>query len=213
MITIVGIRHTQNFEKQLKKLIYDSYPHAICVELDNFRYRYLKNQLSDDEIRTYFSSLPKIYKWLSLFKQKSQKGSGVDREWDAKTIFSIAGETKADVIPIDADQSSIYWEIEKNIPLSEKIRIFLSVMKEFLPHRNMESNEKDLKGKFSKNFPTLKRYLIDKRNEFMSQEIRKCFTKYESLMVVVGNAHVEGISRLIKDLKPKVVDVETLNKS
>jgi len=212
MITIVGIRHTENSNEQLKRLIGNRRPHAICVELDVFRYRLLKNQLSPDEIRTYFNDMPGIYRLISLFKQKSQKEHSVDREWDSKTVLDVASEVKAEVMPIDMDQSSIYWEIERNIRLLEKMRIFLSLIKEFFSYKKIETREKDIDEAFSKNFPTLKRCLIDRRDEFMSKEIKKHAAEYEKLMVVVGNAHLKGISCFIGDLNPEVIDVDMLNK-
>ena len=211
MITIVGISHTLNYSQKLEKVIYDQSPKAICIELDSFRYKFFTKQLSDSEIKTYFDKMPKIYHWLSLFKKKSQEEYKVDREWYIKTILNIADESEIDVIPIDIDKLSIYQEIEKNITLSEKIRIILSVIKELIFFKK-HTDKKNLEEFFSKDYPTLKQYLIDKRNKVMAQEISKNMDKYTSLVVVVGNAHITGIINFVKKSKIKIVDLETLAK-
>jgi len=212
MIILVGIKHTLLLEEQLKKLIHDRHPDAIAVELDVFRYRWLTNQSTKEEITTYFSDVPNIYKMISSFKRKSQKRSGVDREWASGIILRIAKEIKAEVIPIDVDQLNLYREIERNMSLAEKIRVFFSLFSEsFIPKKTMGEKEKD-EEVFSEKFPTLKKYIIDFRDDHISKEIQRHSKNYKNLMVVLGNAHLKGIYKNIKTLKPEIIDMDMLKK-
>ena len=73
----------------------------------------------------------------------------------------------------------------------------------------------ELREEFSKRYPTLKRYLIDERDIFMANRIIDVMRRYDKVVAVVGNAHIEGIERRIKaNLTEKdilvVIDVNSL---
>ena len=48
-------------------------------------------------------------------------------------------------------------------------------------------------------YPTLVRKLIDERNVHMAEQINKASETYHNIIVIVGDAHVEGISKLLKE--------------
>ncbi|MBO7205500.1 MAG: TraB/GumN family protein, partial [Candidatus Methanomethylophilaceae archaeon] len=54
-------------------------------------------------------------------------------------------------------------------------------------------------------YPTLVRKLIDERNELMARQIRSYSEKYDKIVVVCGDAHVEGISSHLPDLQIKKI--------
>jgi pheromone shutdown protein TraB len=210
MITIIGITHIENLKDQIGKILNSRHPQAICLELDEFRYKLLNNQLSDEEIKTYYDKAPRLYRVISWLKQKYQKEYKVDRAWDSKLVIKVAKEIQADIIPIDIDQIALYSEIEKNMTFSEKMRIFFSVLIESLSIKKNKEQDDKLETKFSKKYPTFKRFLIDKRDQYMSEKIRKNAVKYENIIIILGNAHIKGISVLIKELHPEIIDVNKL---
>ncbi|HEC81568.1 MAG TPA: hypothetical protein ENI42_03980, partial [Thermoplasmatales archaeon] len=177
MITVVGVKHTEALNKQLRRLILNVKPDVICVELDTFRCRLLRGEVSEEELRFYKGKLPCIYKVMSLFKYKSQVKSCVKREWDVETVLEAAEEINAEVIPIDMDQVLVYKKIEENIPLKEKVRLVLSLFRKLDFYE--EHGREEYKEEFSKNFPTLKRWLIDERDRFMAEKIKRLSQEYE----------------------------------
>ena len=48
-------------------------------------------------------------------------------------------------------------------------------------------------------YPTLVRKLIDERNQHMADQINKASEIYRNMVVIVGDAHVEGISKLLTE--------------
>jgi len=208
MIIIIGIDHTEKLENQLKKIIYDFKPNAACVELDEMSLKKITNQLTEEEIRSYFSSMPRIFKLLSSIKDKSQKASSVNRMWDTKFLYKIYKDLNFEIIPIDNDKKKMYWEIEENISFFERFRIFINVIKQLIfPVDKMEKTEG-----YEKRFPTLKKYLIDKRNEYMAEEIRKNAKVFKNMLILVGNNHLNGLKDLLVEEEIKIINLETLRK-
>jgi len=208
MIIIIGIDHTEKLENQLKKIIYDFKPNAACVELDEMSLKKITNQLTEEEIRSYFSSMPRIFKLLSSIKDKSQKASSVNRMWDTKFLYKIYKDLNFEIIPIDNDKKKMYWEIEENISFFERFRIFINVIKQLIfPVDKMEKTEG-----YEKRFPTLKKYLIDKRNEYMAEEIRKNAKVFKNMLILVGNNHLNGLKDLLVEEEIKIINLATLRK-
>jgi pheromone shutdown protein TraB len=93
----------------------------------------------------------------------------------------------------------------KQKPLKERVGMVLSsfgglfmtrkrVEKELKQFQENEERNMDTLGK---SFPTVKRVLIDERNEHMARNILKAEGLYGSVLAVIGDGHVEGIRRII----------------
>ena len=63
--------------------------------------------------------------------------------------------------------------------------------------------EEEMLADMRRKYPTLVRKLIDERNEHMAKQILEYSEKYDNIVVVCGDAHVEGISKLLegKDIR------------
>lgn len=210
MITLIGVKHTEKKEEQLKKIIYKIKPEIVCVELDEFRYKLYNNQLSKNEIREYYEKMPRVFNLLLLYKKRSEREVNVDRDWDIKLIFEISKDLRYIIKPIDKDQKMVYTKIQKQIMFSEKIRIQLDILRQNF--KDKKKKNEDLKEVFSTKYPTLKKILIDERNKHIAEEIKKISLKNQSVVVILGNAHLQGISSLIKDLKPELIVFDSLKK-
>ena len=209
-IVLVGIKHTEMLADQLKRVIHTEKPEAICVEADDFTYRLVTGKAGKEEIERYFSNLPKIYKIVSLFKIKAQKKSKVDRDWHIHVVKEASDNLSLDVIPIDMDQLAIYQKIEDEMKFAEKLRLFFDAV-----INRSRKGGRELREEFSKRYLALKRYLIDERDIFMANRIIDVMRRYDKVVAVVGNAHIEGIERRIKaNLTEKdilvVIDVNSL---
>ena len=66
-------------------------------------------------------------------------------------------------------------------------------------HKKFATNETDYVESMRKRYPTLVRKLIDERNVYMADQINALTDTYHNMVVVVGDAHVEGICALLKE--------------
>jgi pheromone shutdown protein TraB len=75
---------------------------------------------------------------------------------------------------------------------------------------NFMENEEEVFADMRKRYPTLVRKLIDERDVHMAEKIKEASAKYENLVVVVGDGHVEGISRLLGNENIRKIRLKTL---
>jgi pheromone shutdown protein TraB len=85
-------------------------------------------------------------------------------------------------------------------------------------HKDFSDNEVDYVEAMRKKYPTMVRKLIDERNEYMAKQISECYQRFSNMVVVVGDAHVEGICALLEDRDIRkirlndLLDPERMNK-
>ena len=65
--------------------------------------------------------------------------------------------------------------------------------------KNFSENEDKVMEDMRRRYPTLVRKLIDERNEYMAGQIRTYTDRFSNILVVCGDAHVEGICSLLSD--------------
>ncbi|MEM2489268.1 MAG: TraB/GumN family protein, partial [Thermoplasmata archaeon] len=89
------------------------------------------------------------------------------------------------------------------IPFREKFRLILSaILSSFSKKTSLEEmieNEEIYMKRFEKYFPKLYDLLITRRNRIMAEKIREIEKNYGSVMVFTGDAHVEGLKKLLPD--------------
>ena len=204
MITIVGINHTEKFENQLLKIIKNINPDVIFLELDRLNFKLLREELSQKEIKSYFSSMPSTFKLLSMYKAKSKNDEFVDRMWDSKFVLKLSKNFGFEIIPIDMDKKELYEQIELEIGFSEKFRILRSVIKKLFFKNSKMDNSKE----YVQRFPTLNKYLIEKRSKYMANEIIKNARSFNDILVLVGNNHLESFKKLIVHDDKKIISLD-----
>jgi pheromone shutdown protein TraB len=106
----------------------------------------------------------------------------------------------------------------RSMSFSEKLKMFISGFAGFFVSKKRVEKEMDkLEGNLESyikevgdKFPTIKRVLIDERNQYMVQQLVTAGEKYERVIAVVGDGHIPGISEL---LKKKETEFETIRLS
>jgi pheromone shutdown protein TraB len=73
-----------------------------------------------------------------------------------------------------------------------------------------EENDEYYMESFGREFPTAKTVLIDDRNAYMAQSIMNLSEKYENIVAVVGDGHVEGIKRLLQTPDVEIIRLHDL---
>ena len=219
MITIVGTGHVFDLSDSLNSLFDEKRPDVICVELDSKRYNaIMMRQNNPKAFEGSRKNLPFIYRLLAKFQDSMASEYGVNAGDEMLTAINYANSHGLSVEYIDMDAQVLFINMWKSMPFSEKFKLMLSGFGGlFVSKRKVESELKNIQDNFDKyieeigkNFPTIKKTLIDKRNIHMVNRILALADDYEEIIACVGDGHIPGISRLLED---KNVKFETVRLS
>jgi pheromone shutdown protein TraB len=198
MIIILGVGHVFDIAEQVRHIIQEEHPDVVGVELDPGRYQALLNPGKNTDAQL-------TYRLLAAFQRRlaRQYGGEVGSEMLAAT--RTAQEIGSEVLFIDADAGQLFGRLWKEMPMREKLKLGLSALTSlFLSRKKVEkeletfqSNESIYLEEMGVQFPTLKRMLIDERNEIMAKRIDQAASRYPIVLAVIGDGHVEGIVRLL----------------
>ena len=75
---------------------------------------------------------------------------------------------------------------------------------------NFQDNEATYLEQMGKEFPTIKRVLIDERNQIMGVRIIGAEMRFGNVVALVGDGHVDGIVALINRPDVEVIRLKTL---
>jgi pheromone shutdown protein TraB len=219
MIILIGTGHVFNLSQGLLNIFNEKQPEILCVELDKQRYDALMiKQSNPDEYKDMRRNVPIIYKLLSRFQDGMAKEYGVVAGEEMLTTINYAKSHQLPVAFIDMNAQRLFTRMLKSMSFSERIKLLFSGFAGFFV--NKKRVEKEI-GKIEKNFdkyldeignkfPTIKRVLIDERNEYMAKQLEKANEKYERIVAVVGDGHIPGLSEILKK-KELVFDTIRLN--
>lgn len=230
-ITIIGTAHISKKSKQTVKDTIDlEKPDVVGIELDIKRLRSVINKEERREIRfkdifkTRKPGLFMVYYFLHKFQKKI--ASQFDTTPGEEMIQGVvsAKENNSKLLLLDRDAEFTLSKLLKNLTFRDKMRLLFSgfstrkeLGKDFDVNvllksvDDEESNEKlnHFLEIFMKRHKTLKRIMIDERDQFMAYGIRKTLESEDvnSMVVVVGAGHMEGLS---KEIFNESIDVKKL---
>jgi pheromone shutdown protein TraB len=198
MIILLGVGHVFDIAETVRRIIEAEHPDVVCVELDPARYQALLHPGGRTEARL-------TYRLLATFQKRlaSQYGGEVGSEMLAAT--KTAQEIGADVMLIDADAQRMFRRLYAEMPFPEKARLGLSAVTSiFISSKRVEQelesfqqNEGAYMAEMGEQFPTLKRILLDERNQLMAKRIDSAASRYPVVLAAVGDGHVDGILELL----------------
>ena len=216
MIILIGTGHVFNLSQGLLNIFDEKQPEILCVELDKQRYDALMiKQSNPDEYKDMRRNVPIIYKLLSRFQDGMAKEYGVVAGEEMLTTINYAKSHQLPVAFIDMNAQRLFSRMLKSMSFSERIKLLFSGFAGFFI--NKKRVEKEI-GKIEKNFdkyldeignkfPTIKRVLIDERNQYMAKQLEKANEKYERIVAVVGDGHIPGLSEI---LTKKEINFDTI---
>jgi pheromone shutdown protein TraB len=211
MIILVGVGHVFDIERQVRYVIRSASPRAVGVELDQARYQALKNPQGR-------SSAPLPYQLLAMTQRRMAKEFHSKVGQEMLVAVEEAQVTGAQVLFIDVEASVMFRQLWVKMPLKEKVLMFLSGIVGLVASKKQveselkrfEDNEEEYLDLMATEFPTMKKVLIDDRNEVMAQRISKAEGQYGTILAVIGDGHVEGISRILARPDMKIVRLKDL---
>ena len=206
MITIVGTGHVFNLAEPISFIVKNTWPDAVLIELDKARYESMMNDYNGVKPQGE-QKMSTIYQSTAKYQQKmsQQNGSSLGSEFLA--AVNTGKLLNAATIPIDTDAMRVMNEMWEEMSFKERTRYKLSSFKDSFggtkrvqdTHQRFAANEDDYIEDMRRRYPTLVKKLIDERNVYMADQINALSEQYHNMVVVVGDAHVEGICKLLKD--------------
>ena len=210
MITLIGTGHVFNLSSALIDIFDEKNPNVICVELDQQRLNALLLKKTDPErYKEASKNNPFIYKILARFQDNMAKEYGVSAGDEMLTAIHYAQSHGIPLELIDSNAQKLFARMLKSMTLSEKIKLFLSGFSGlFIGKERVEKELKKIESEFDKylneigeKFPTIKKILIDERNENMANRIIDLSESYENIIACIGDGHIIGISNILDEKK------------
>jgi len=198
MIVLVGVAHVIDVAQPIGSLVQHYAPGAVGIELDPGRYRALQEGAPRGKV-------PLPYRLLAVMQRRLADQFGGEVGAEMLAAADAAKARGAQVLFIDMDAGRLFSSLVRQMPFKERVAMVLSSLGGlFMTRRRVEKelqefqeNEERYMETLGKSFPTVKRVLIDERNEHMARNILRAEGMYGSVLAVVGDGHVEGIRRLI----------------
>ena len=211
MITLVGVGHVFDLEASIRRAIQRRAPKVVALELDPARFAYLMN-------RAPRAQRPSIFALLAQFQSRIAEQYGVQVGDEMVAAAKAAREVGSEVALIDQDSQVTLTRAWQSMSFPERVRLVVfAVSGLFVRRRQVEAeldrfyqDESGYLEQFAKELPTVKRVLIDERNAHMAGALRELHAAKGEVVAVVGDGHVEGLGRLLRDVPLEVVRLQEL---
>ncbi|MCK4637095.1 MAG: TraB/GumN family protein [Methanomicrobia archaeon] len=198
-ITLIGTAHIfKESVDEVKETIISEMPEAVCIELDPKRYYGLltgQRMSFVDIVKAKGIKTGIIAGFLGYVERKLGEDMGVFPGKEMITAAQYCKNINARLYLIDRD-AEITVEKMTRIPFKEKLTLVKAlILSPFQKEKirldlNKENIESLIEG-LRKLSPYLYRVLIEERDQFMAEKIKKIEEK--RIVVVVGAGHVKGI--------------------
>ncbi|MCL2785665.1 MAG: TraB/GumN family protein [Methanomassiliicoccaceae archaeon] len=216
MITLLGTGHVFKIAEPVSFIVKHIWPDAVLVELDEARYNALSSPYERGN-----SDQPWAYRRMAEYQKSvaEEYGSKVGAEFVAAVE---TGRTIGAAIEfIDTDAAETMDSVWKEMPFFERMRFTFSMIGDRFRRKDkadkvvmdMAENEEEYFAAMRKKYPTLVRKLIDERDAHMAERIKEMSPRYGNMIVVVGDGHVEGISKLLDGESIRKIRLKTLMSS
>lgn len=213
VITLIGTGHIFDLSARLRDEIRKRAPDTVCLELDPRR---LQGLLQKDKR----GEVPLVYRLLARFQERLARERGVEPGGEMLAALDAAKEISAQVVLIDQDAQVTFQRLWRTMPWGEKARFALSSAAGLiLPGKSVEQQVDEVSADYAaffenmgKEFPTIKRVLIDERNQHMARGLLALEGQGRRVVAVVGDGHVDGVAGILQGngLIPEVLRLKDL---
>ena len=207
MITIIGTGHVFKLAEPVSFIVKNTWPDAVLIELDVSRYNSLM-KAQDEGVRLEDQrEMSAIYRQTAKYQQRMSEEYDTQVGGEFLAAINTGRLAGAEIIPIDTNAMQVLNEMWSEMSAMERLRYKLSGISDSIGGKRKveqvqasfaEDEERYIEA-MRRKYPTLVRKLIDERNAHMAEQINRASETYHNMVVVVGDAHVEGISRLLND--------------
>lgn len=211
MLTIIGVGHVFDIKAQVRGVIISRRPTIVGVELDRVRYMALTDGLSK-------KGVPLTYKLLASFQERMAGKYGATPGEEMLAAVNAAKELGAGVAFIDVNAGEVFQKFMASMSRKEKFKLSLGAFQSLFTRkktveREMEKyhrNQGAYMEEFSRQFPSIKKALVDDRDVHMAKRIEKLLETHGDVVAVVGDGHVEGLKTLLSGATPEIIRLDEL---
>jgi len=212
-IILIGTAHvSKHSAEQVKEVIDAEQPDSVCIELDEQRYKSIRegNKWKDMDIfqviKDKKATLLLMNLAISSFQNRMAKQFDIKPGQEMIQGIESAEEIDAKLVLADRDIQITFSRIWNGIGLKGKALLLTQVIasifsKETISEEDLEKMKTQdtinaMLHEFTEAFPRLKKPLIDERDQYLAQKIKGA--PGEKVVAVLGAAHVPGIKQEIK---------------
>lgn len=212
-IILIGTAHvSRHSAEQVKEVIEAEQPDAVCIELDEQRYQSIMegNKWRDMDIfkviKEKKATLLLMNLAISSFQQRMANQFGIKPGQEMIQGIESANEIDATLVLADRNIQTTFSRIWNGIGFKGKAILLTQVVasifsKESISEEDLEKMKDEdminaMLHEFTESFPKLKVPLIDERDQYLAQKIKKA--PGDKVVAVLGAAHVPGIKEQIK---------------
>ncbi len=206
MITLLGVGHVFNLGSRVREELEKRRPSLVCLELDEVRLRSLLTSQRP-------SGGSVLYRTLAHFQRQIAAKYGSDVGEEMLVAYRTAKEMGIPVVLIDVDFMLTWERLRSSMRPSEIVRLLVSslgalfIRKERI-ERELDRYQQDSVGlieAIGKDFPSVKRVVVDERNTHMAHRLRELHEEYGDILAVVGDGHVAGLRSLLEGIPLDVI--------
>lgn len=213
-LILIGTAHvSKQSAEQVKQVIEEERPDSVCVELDEQRYRSIKegDQWKNTDIfqviKDRKATLLLMNLAISSFQRRMAKQFGIKAGQEMIQGIESADEMGAELVLADRNIQITFSRIWSNIGFFGKMKLLTSIIYSIFSNESISEEELEkmksqdmLDGMLqdmTEHFPALKKPLIDERDQYLAQKIKEA--PGDKVVAVLGAAHVPGIKEQIHD--------------
>ncbi len=211
MITLIGVGHVFDVGASLRREIEGRRPAVVGIELDPVRF---------EALRAGEPRGPPIsfYGLIAYIQRRIAREYGTQAGAEMLAAATTARDLGAGVAFLDLDSRAVLARLMRAMTLREKVKFAVSVFGGLFLRRErverelekFDANQAVFFDELARDFPAIKRVLIDERNAHMAQALRSLEADHGSVVAVVGEGHIEGLASLLADRSPELVRLRDL---
>ncbi len=218
-VKLIGTGHIFDIREKVRKLIEEERPQAVCVELDEERYRdLLRRTFPADPLALLQALLAALHGTVPGNDMLGAVEGARSLNIPVFLIDRPIGETKERLIRAFA------CEFLNPLEVLRKLLVFpLCLISQFEMSESPSSQDplEDMVREFERDperyrralgllFPAFKRALLDEREDYMAFKIKKILEEYDRIAAVVGAGHIPGLRKRLSGIRLEIATLSEI---
>ncbi len=218
-IKLVGTAHVSKKSKatvaqEINSRNYD----CVAVELCDTRLEQMKNPgfvansdifgiIKAKKVSTFIIMLA-----MSAMQNRIAKNLGVELGLEMKEAVALANKNELGLSPIDRGVSITFARLTQNMGFVNRLKLLFEIGTNIFEERSISTEEveslksagtlENIVSKISDDAPLIHQFLISERDKYMSLKLIELAGHYDSILAVVGAAHLRGIKENLREIGP-----------
>ncbi|MPW27270.1 TraB family protein [Alkalibaculum sp. M08DMB] len=211
-IILIATAHvSKNSAEEVRQVIEREKPDSVCIELDEGRYKSLKEKdkwkntdivkiIKEKKVGFMFTNI-----LLSNYQRKIAEQFNISAGQEMIQGIESSEEIGSNLVLADRDIQITFSRVWRGVSFWGKIKLMGSILFSLIDDEDI--SEEDLEkmkqedmlnsalSELSDSFPGLKTYLVDERDQYLANKIKN--SPGSKIIAVLGAAHVPGIKKEI----------------